>query len=163
MAAHTWHMAHVAHGVWRRRWWQCTCATPVAVHMVHRHRHTDRRLARDVRPPHRAWCLLSAPRLRCAWSFRHHSPGKYWCFPFKTPKNGAKNSERIVGATTAVGNRGLGVGQGSAQRRTSEQDAKLAQKLGQLQPFIAVFPQECWANLQLLGQPNTLLAISCTA
>jgi hypothetical protein len=36
----------------------------------------------------------------------------------------------------------------------SEKDAKLAQNLGQLQPFIAVFPQECmgstgifWANL----------------
>jgi hypothetical protein len=37
----------------------------------------------------------------------------------------------------------------------SEQDAKLAQNLGQLQPFIVVFPQQCmgqpaqlfWANL----------------
>jgi hypothetical protein len=28
-----------------------------------------------------------------------------------------------------------------------EEDATLAQKLGQLQPFIAVFPQEC------MGQP----------
>ena len=40
----------------------------------------------------------------------------------------------------------------------SEKDVKLAQKLGQLQPFIAVFPQECMANLRLLGQPNTFLA-----
>jgi hypothetical protein len=42
----------------------------------------------------------------------------------------------------------------------SEKDAKLAQKLGQLQPFIAVFRQECiaWANLYILGQPNTFLA-----
>ena len=38
--------------------------------------------------------------------------------------------------------------------RQSEKDAKLAQKLGRLQPFLAVFPQECmgqlgsfWANL----------------
>jgi hypothetical protein len=30
---------------------------------------------------------------------------------------------------------------------TSEKDAKLAQKLGQLQPFIAVFPQECMGQL----------------
>ena len=37
---------------------------------------------------------------------------------------------------------------------SSEKDAKLAQKLGQLQPFVPVFPQECigqlascWANL----------------
>jgi hypothetical protein len=41
----------------------------------------------------------------------------------------------------------------------SEKDAKLAQKLGQLQrPSIAVFPQECihvQANLHLLDQPNT--------
>jgi hypothetical protein len=31
----------------------------------------------------------------------------------------------------------------------SEKDAKLVQQLGQLQPFIAVFPEE------RLGQPNT--------
>jgi hypothetical protein len=34
----------------------------------------------------------------------------------------------------------------------------LAQKLGQLQPFIAVFPNKCMANLHLLGRPDTLLA-----
>ena len=39
----------------------------------------------------------------------------------------------------------------------SEKDAKLAQNLGQLQRFIAVLPQECMANLHLLGQPNTFL------
>jgi hypothetical protein len=42
-------------------------------------------------------------------------------------------------------------------------NAKLAQKLGQLQPFIAVFPQECWlagptcvfwANLSPGGSPG---------
>ena len=43
-------------------------------------------------------------------------------------------------------------------RRQSEKDVKLAQKLGQLQPCIAVFPQECTADLHLLGQPNTFLA-----
>jgi hypothetical protein len=42
----------------------------------------------------------------------------------------------------------------------SEKDTKLAQKLGQLQPFIAVFPQESWANLHCLGQPNTFLALA---
>ena len=68
------------------------------------------------------------------------------------------------------------VGAGVRRRRTrqlhaansdcgrSEKDAKLAQKLGQLQHFIAVFPWELyshgntWANLHILGQPNTLLA-----
>ena len=40
----------------------------------------------------------------------------------------------------------------------SEKDAKLAQKLGQLQPFIAVYPQESMGQLDLLGQPNTFLA-----
>jgi hypothetical protein len=37
---------------------------------------------------------------------------------------------------------------------------KLAQNSGQLQPFIAVFPQNdrnAWANLHLLRQPNTCL------
>ena len=29
----------------------------------------------------------------------------------------------------------------------SEKDAKLAQELGQLQPFLAVFPQECMDQL----------------
>jgi hypothetical protein len=46
--------------------------------------------------------------------------------------------------------------------RLCEIDAKLAQKLGQLQPFLAFsslfFPQECVANLHLVGQPNTFLA-----
>ena len=42
--------------------------------------------------------------------------------------------------------------------RASEKDAELAQKLGQLQPFLAVFSQECMANLHLLGQPNTFRA-----
>ena len=46
----------------------------------------------------------------------------------------------------------------AAERRPSKRDAKLAQKLGRLQPFIAVLPQECMANLHLLGQPDTLLA-----
>jgi hypothetical protein len=33
----------------------------------------------------------------------------------------------------------------------SEKDAMLAQKLGQLQPFIAVFPQECMGQLASFG------------
>ena len=33
----------------------------------------------------------------------------------------------------------------------SEKDAKLAQKLGQLQPFIAVFPPECTGQLAYFG------------
>ena len=32
-------------------------------------------------------------------------------------------------------------------RRQSEKAAELAQKLGQLQPFLAVFPQECMGQL----------------
>jgi hypothetical protein len=35
-------------------------------------------------------------------------------------------------------------------------DVKLAQKLGQLWPFTAVFPPECAGHI--LGQPNTVLA-----
>jgi hypothetical protein len=32
-------------------------------------------------------------------------------------------------------------------RREREKDIELAQKLGELQPFIAVFPQECMGQL----------------
>ena len=40
-----------------------------------------------------------------------------------------------------------------------DKDATLAQKLGQLQPFLAeCFHRNAWANLHLLGQPNTSLA-----
>ena len=35
-------------------------------------------------------------RIRCAWSFRHRSPGKDWHFPFKLPKNGADISKHIA-------------------------------------------------------------------
>ena len=42
-----------------------------------------------------------------------------------------------------------------------EKDAELAQKMGQLQPFVAVFPQACMhgANSHILGQPDTFLTI----
>jgi hypothetical protein len=33
----------------------------------------------------------------------------------------------------------------------SEKDAKLAQRLGQLQPFIAILPQECMGQLASFG------------
>ena len=36
-------------------------------------------------------------------------------------------------------------------RPPSEKDANLAQNLGQLQPFIAVFPQECMGQLASFG------------
>jgi hypothetical protein len=41
--------------------------------------------------------------------------------------------------------------------RQSEKDAKLAQKLGQLQPFIAVFLPECMGNLRFWGLTSFLL------
>jgi hypothetical protein len=55
--------------------------------------------------------------------------------------------------------KGLQVGDAEAQTAaseqvvlsTSEKDAKLAQKLGQLQPFIAVFSQECTSQLAASG------------
>jgi hypothetical protein len=37
-----------------------------------------------------------------------------------------------------------------------EKDAKLAQKLGQLHPFIAVFPQECMGKLAYFGPTERL-------
>jgi hypothetical protein len=36
-------------------------------------------------------------------------------------------------------------------RGYSEKDARLAQKLGQLQPFLAVLPQECIGQLAYFG------------
>jgi hypothetical protein len=41
----------------------------------------------------------------------------------------------------------------------SEKEAKLAQKLGQLQHFIAIFPSNAWADCHLLGQPDTFFAL----
>ena len=38
----------------------------------------------------------------------------------------------------------------------SETDAELAQKLGQLQPFTAVFPQECMGQLVSFGPASHL-------
>ena len=38
-----------------------------------------------------------------------------------------------------------------AHFETSEKDAKSAQKLGQLQPFIDVFPQKCVGQLASFG------------
>ena len=40
---------------------------------------------------------------------------------------------------------------GARAEPPSEKDAELAQKLGQLQPFIAVFPQECMGQLASFG------------
>ena len=37
------------------------------------------------------------------------------------------------------------------RRREGENDAELAQKLGQRQPFVAVFPQECMGQLAPFG------------
>ena len=42
----------------------------------------------------------------------------------------------------------------------SEKDAKLAQKLGQLQPFIAMFPRECMGQLASFG-PTEHSSRSC--
>jgi hypothetical protein len=39
----------------------------------------------------------------------------------------------------------------AAATAASEHDAKLAQKLGQLQPFAASFPQECMGQLAYFG------------
>ena len=49
-------------------------------------------------------------------------------------------------------------------QRERGKDANLAQKLGQLQPFIAVFPSmNAWANLHRLSQPDTFLTHRPTA
>ena len=57
------------------------------------------------------------------------------------------------------GPRQLGNGSIIPAASASEEDAKLAQKLGRLHPFVPVFPpQNAWANLHILGHPDTFLA-----
>jgi hypothetical protein len=41
----------------------------------------------------------------------------------------------------------------------SESDTQLAQKLGQLQPFVAAFPQECMGQLASFGSTVTPLSL----
>jgi hypothetical protein len=43
---------------------------------------------------HRASTVPKA--IRCVWSFRDRSPGKYWRFAPKLYKDGPENSKRIV-------------------------------------------------------------------
>ena len=44
-----------------------------------------------------------------------------------------------------------GAAQARRRRPQSENDTKLVQKLGQLQPFLTVFPQECLGQLASFG------------
>ena len=63
-----------------------------------------------------------------------------------------------AGAVAEVAAR-LGAAEPQGARGASEKDAKLAQNLGQLQPFTAVFPHECTGQRASFGpQPNTLVA-----
>jgi hypothetical protein len=56
------------------------------------------------------------------------------------------------GARGPAGARGRGLGgRALARGAASEKDAKLAQKLGQLQPFTALFPRECMGQLASSG------------
>jgi hypothetical protein len=78
-----------------------------------------------------------------------------------------RGASRVAGCNVRGADRRAGRG------AASEKDTKLAQKLGQLKPFLAAFPEECMgqlqpfiavfspecmANLHLLGQPNTFPA-----
>jgi hypothetical protein len=67
-------------------------------------------------------------------------------FPVKLSKSGPDKSKRTLGG--AGGARAGDVGQGLEQ---SEEAAKLAQMLGQLQPFTAVFSQEGMGQLAYFG------------
>jgi hypothetical protein len=83
------------------------------------------------------------------------SGGSYACYPDNaTVGHGickaCNSSEHCLGAGF---NRQAGCSTCTKNCGLSEKYAKLAQKLGQLQPFIAAIPQEC------MGQPNTFLAL----
>ena len=62
-------------------------------------------------------------------------------------------AHRQLGRGRAAGLRAGGLRQAfdDGAGAASESDAKLAQKLGQLQPFLAVFPQECMGQLASFG------------
>jgi hypothetical protein len=57
-----------------------------------------------------------------------------------------------LGARAGLGGAaGRAVGVHQHATPPSEKDPKLARKLGQLQPFVAVFPQECVGQLASFG------------
>jgi hypothetical protein len=57
------------------------------------------------------------------------------------------------------GPRQLGNGSIIPAASASEEDAKLAKKLGRLHPFVHVFPpRDAWASLHLSGRQDTVLA-----
>ena len=65
----------------------------------------------------------------------------------------------IVAAMRPQTQAGLGLGPLSPKKGGSQKDAKLAQKLGQLQPFFYPYShRNARANWHLLGQPNTFVA-----
>jgi hypothetical protein len=72
-----------------------------------------------------------------AFSTTIHSPYKHHTTSIEPSKDGSSCSVKVSG----------------------EKDAELAQKLRQLQPFMAVIQRNVWNHLHLLGQPNTFLAI----
>ena len=70
----------------------------------------------------------------------------------RNPRAAAGGARRGGGADGAVGVGAGGALPGAAAAAgEGEKDAKLAQKLGQLQPFTAVFPQECMGQLASFG------------
>jgi hypothetical protein len=93
------------------------------------------------------------PRASPAWRRRAPTPrgrrtrrrscGRWWTTPRRA---GSASCPSSTCPATATGSR--------ASR--SEKGAKLAQNLGQLQPFIAVFPQECMGQLASFGPTQHL-------
>jgi hypothetical protein len=88
----------------------------------------------------------------------HHQPLGYVtdcvrCSGFAGYWGGSsKCRERNTGHTSGDDHRGRLSRHGhGAFRGASEKDAKLAQKLGQLQPFMAVLPQQCMGQLASIG------------
>ena len=73
---------------------------------------------------------------------QHPSPRAAPPPPHLRVVRGRKTEARVPGAR-AGGRHGGG--------DASKKDAELAQMLGQLQPFIAVFPQECIGQLAAFG------------
>ena len=84
----------------------------------------------------------------CVVACRHASwqSGPRGANPHRGAQSSAPSSRASRSSTPAWPSR-----RPAAGRPTREEDAELAQKLGQLQPFIAAFPQECMGQLASFG------------
>ena len=121
-------------------------------------RFMDHAVACDCRCPSRA-------RARCGRPIAAPSPRSLCASDQRLPLPSVRRTPEASARPRPGGVQGSArrfAGRGSvnifSSATESEKDADLVQKLGLLQPFIAVFPQDHMANSHLLDQPSAFLA-----